>query len=412
MTRELLWVDPLPFDALYEHRVRALVAIRETLAEQRPLEGGEDGFLALYDFAREADAEAFATVWSAPAAEAWTRRTFGALAASIAAPDDVRAAGTLRSQLAAFPLFALALAHVADLELTLPDPIEVDLPVGLVGTSCVIEGRGRRAIEGRASMELAARPVVRIDGLEVWCVPEALAVPGAAWPDVDLSVSAGSAFHQAHAVTLQEALRLVGRYQPETFAQLRDQVRVVALQPEDARKYPNASSSEHPGSMLLGAYADPVELADHVVHEYYHGRLFALEAMGDMLEDAGDERYYSPWRDEPRSMRGLLHGTYVFTPVLAYWQGVERDAALPSETRESAADHTVRIALQLRIAAEQVARRARLTAFGRSVFAELRARIDDLVASVDPEASRAARAAVDEHVRRYDVDRQVADMPL
>lgn len=409
ITDAWLWQDAAPFEAGFERRVQALAAMRATLSARRPLGGREEGFLALYDRVRELDAQAFASVFRAPAAEAWTRRTFDALRACLAGPEDATRAAALARRLDAFSLFALALAHMVDGDLVLPQPLDVELPVNLPGTPLVVEGRGRGAIRGRAGLELVARPIVRVEGVELWCVPEALALPGARWPDVDPALAAGPGLSAAHAEVLAEALRCVGRYQVATLDQVRDHVSVVALQPEDAHRYPNASSSEHPGAMLLGAYPDPIELADHVIHEYYHGRLFALEGMGPLLEEgtAEPERYYSPWRDELRSMRGLLHGAYVFAPVHDYWRAVADDPALAPATREGGAEHAARIALELRIAAEQIERHGRLTRFGRAVFERLRERIDGIVASLDGAARSRALRAVREHVSRYDTEGQV-----
>ncbi len=414
LSQEFLWADAAPFDALFEQRVSALAAVHATLEERRPLAGREDGFLALYAFARDVDAETFATVWSSPAAEAWTRRAFDALRACLAAPDEAPTAKVLSSHLDAFALFALALAHLADVELRLPEPLHVDPPVNLPGTPLVISGAATQTIGGRADLELMERPIVHLDGCELTCAPEALHVPGAAWSDIEAALAAGPAFQAAHVDTLGAALALIRTHQPQTFAQIREHISVVALQPEDADKYPNATSSEHPGAMLLGAYGDAIELADHLVHEFYHGRLFALEALGPLLEEdeAPSERFYSPWRDEPRSMRGLLHGTYVFTPVHDYWRAVERDASLPSDTRELARDRATRIALQLRLACTQIQRHGSLTAFGRSLFSALQTRVDEVTEARDGDAYPPARNAVREHVRRFDHDGQVADVAV
>ena len=58
------------------------------------------------------------------------------------------------------------------------------------------------------------------------------------------------------------------------------------------------------GAFIVGFVANPWELADTLIHEMSHGRLFALEDAGSLFDEAacdplGDERYYSPWRDDP-----------------------------------------------------------------------------------------------------------------
>lgn len=386
-----IWDERTPLRAQQERTVDALAAIRDTIEARRPLGGREDAFLAQHDVACGIDEASFAQVWRSPAAHAWTWRTFGALRACLAEPARGNGARSLEAQLDAFPVFVEALAHVAGVDVALPAPRHRVAEAHLPGTRLVAQA-------GRF-VECA---VVRHEGAELALLPEALCVAGASWPDAVLARDQGAGFHRAQADTLTAALATMGRHQPGTFRQIRDHLQVVAFVPEDARPYPNASSSEHPGAVLLGAYGDPFDLADHLIHEHHHNRLFALESHGALLEPtAGEgERFYSPWRDEPRSLRGLVHGAYVFVPVHDFWADV-RDRATDEGVAAVAADHAARAALQLRLAAGVIERHARLTPLGAAVFASVVER-SQAARSAD-DASPAIRAAVADHVARHDL---------
>jgi len=153
--------------------------------------------------------------------------------------------------------------------------------------------------------------------------------------------------------------------------------------------------------MLLGACSDTLELADHLVHEHHHNRLFALEAHQALLEEEDPaqpvERFYSPWRDELRSLRGLLHGAYVFVPVHALWHA--------ARALDPAAElHAARISLQLEIAVDLLERYARPTDLGAALLASITERVAAISRATPVPA--AVREALGAHVARFDAQGQ------
>lgn len=400
---QLVWESTQPFEARHEHALAALTAIAETLQAHRPLGGGEDAFLRLHASVRAMDARALHDTWRCPAAHAWTERTLASLGSCLGSEEPSIDTAPLSTQLDAFALFALAIAHRAGTVLALERPLSLATPVNLPGTSLLLPGGASAPIVD--SRELLLLPGRRLDahGCRVALVPEALMVPGAVWPIAKAAVQGGDALHAAHEDLLEEALGLVQRLHPATFAQLRDHLHVIAVLPEGTGRYLNATSSEHPGAMVLGACSDPFELADHLVHEWHHNRLFALEHMEALLEPDDPalpiERFYSPWRDEMRSLRGILHGAYVFVPVHGLYDAARGE-------RPDAADQAACIALQLQIALGQLQRFAKPSALGRALIASLTERVRAIVAATPVPDD--VRGAVRSHVRRFDTHKQVS----
>jgi HEXXH motif-containing protein len=79
--------------------------------------------------------------------------------------------------------------------------------------------------------------------------------------------------------------------------------------------------------------AGAMHLAEHLLHEGTHQRVHDLEVLAPIAP--GDEdgpRFYSPWRQEWRPLRGLLHGACTFTVGAGYFvrvlQGLEEERVI------------------------------------------------------------------------------------
>lgn len=58
-----------------------------------------------------------------------------------------------------------------------------------------------------------------------------------------------------------------------------------------------------------------LRVAEAVLHETMHLHLTLLEAVVDLVLPSSMALYYSPWREEDRPIRGVLHGLFVFRAV-------------------------------------------------------------------------------------------------
>ena len=64
-------------------------------------------------------------------------------------------------------------------------------------------------------------------------------------------------------------------------------------------------------------------LAENIVHEALHLQLSLVERVQPLIIDGPDEKpVFSPWRDEWRTVRGLVHAVYVFGNLRSFWKGV------------------------------------------------------------------------------------------
>jgi hypothetical protein len=86
----------------------------------------------------------------------------------------------------------------------------------------------------------------------------------------------------------------------------------------------SASTGEAFGSALVARPDDAVTLAATLVHEFQHIVLGGVLHLARLYKDDPSERFYVPWRPDPRPLGGALQGVYAFFGVAAFWREVAR----------------------------------------------------------------------------------------
>ncbi|MFE9605948.1 HEXXH motif domain-containing protein [Streptomyces hokutonensis] len=137
----------------------------------------------------------------------------------------------------------------------------------------------------------------------------------------------------------------------------------------------SASSGDSYGGMVIARPADPLALAETFVHEFQHSKLGALLHLFRLLDDDREERYYAPWRGDPRHLTGLLHGAYAFTGVAGFWRDRMAETRRP-ETVEVAGYHFALRRTQSRLAVRTLLASGRLTVQGHGFVAGLARTLD------------------------------------
>ncbi|MEV8596915.1 HEXXH motif domain-containing protein [Streptomyces sp. NPDC052012] len=162
--------------------------------------------------------------------------------------------------------------------------------------------------------------------------------------------------------------------------------------PTDVRV--SASSGDSYGAMVIARPSSALALAEALVHEFQHSKLAALVHLFPLLDDDRAERYYAPWRHDPRHLTGLLHGAYAFTGVAGFW----RDRLAEPEHAETAAYHFALRRTQSRLVVRTLLTSGRLTPAGHALVSGLARTLDAwLREPVDPAALTRARTAAALH---------------
>jgi HEXXH motif-containing protein len=155
------------------------------------------------------------------------------------------------------------------------------------------------------------------------------------------------------------------------------------------------------GGVLASLPDSPSELAATLVHEAQHIKLSALDDLVPLLRKGGlEERHYSPWRADPRPVRGILQGTYAFLGVCRFWGAL---AAGEGGKRQATADFEFALRrTQSWTGLRTVRDWAPLTEAGMEFAARMEAAVAALLREPVPAAAeRAAREAVADHRMLY-----------
>lgn len=123
---------------------------------------------------------------------------------------------------------------------------------------------------------------------------------------------------------IDAACQLIVEHMPD-FAEIMP-IGLVSLVPAPQVPYqnPSASTTEAFGSALVGRPTDGAALAATLIHEFQHIVLGSLLHMIRIHEDDPRERFYVPWRDDPRPLSGTMQGLYAFTAVTKFWRSLAR----------------------------------------------------------------------------------------
>ncbi|MFD8567839.1 HEXXH motif domain-containing protein [Streptomyces sp. NPDC059639] len=200
--------------------------------------------------------------------------------------------------------------------------------------------------------------------------------------------------------TLDEAHALLARtHDPDAVGAIRpgDITRIVPWITEERSAIRlSASTGDAFGSMIASRPDGALDLAETLVHEFQHSKLGALLHLFPLLADDRTERFYAPWRADPRHLPGLLHGAYAFTGVAGFWRARMGDREADPEG--AAPFHFALRRMQTRLVVRTLATCADLTPTGRRLLDGLAATLDRwLREPVDPEVAARARAAAVSH---------------
>jgi HEXXH motif-containing protein len=118
----------------------------------------------------------------------------------------------------------------------------------------------------------------------------------------------------------QEAWTILRRHHPTAADEIAAILSVVTPLSATADGPASGTSRTAFGCVALARPTDALSLAVTLVHEVQHAKLAVLLQLVDLVCDGHRERYYAPWRQDPRPVVGLLHGAYAHLAVAAFWR--------------------------------------------------------------------------------------------
>ncbi len=421
----LFWSDAEVLRWKAEKAIAALYAVVGSLSEASSRSNCEGEFLELFHWSETISTDAFDRVAMDPRTYFWARLAFQICAAVRAGADLPPTAQSYKKAIGVETLEKLLEVHLDQykalvIALAILDrravdftPLQVRLPLAIPATPWSFSGNAELALTGltpgglvRAAVNGCATELPLPSRSLQWSPDLAIEVAPAMVPEqqgiflqphafhipsleaIASAVSAGVPFQWGSLDTARAALDWMRLYAPTAHSQFLHGMRTIALKPPSVGGASNTSCSRLPGAAVFTAKPDPAALAEDFVHELYHTRLFALEESSDFLlagevDPVTDAQFYSPWREDPRPLYGLLHAQYVFERVLQYWLAVLRDGAVAPSTRRHAAARAACLRIQLELATVQLGRHASFTSFGQTLFDALHALVMEGAAQTD-----------------------------
>ncbi len=127
---------------------------------------------------------------------------------------------------------------------------------------------------------------------------------------------------------VSEALAIVANWRPalhEEMCRICRAVQFVRDPSAHPEKIVSFSDDSVPGALFVSVVQgdrliDPYDLADSLIHEHRHQKLYLLERRFPMTEPG--ELIVSPWREDLRPASGLLHAAFVFVELRRFWEHV------------------------------------------------------------------------------------------
>jgi uncharacterized protein len=129
--------------------------------------------------------------------------------------------------------------------------------------------------------------------------------------------------------TLQAAWPVLS---PASAAEIASIVRVIVPYQAPESGHVSTSSSQSFGTVAMSRQPDRYTCAETLVHETQHLKLCALLDLVSLTRPDDGQRYYAPWRTDPRPASGLLQGAYAFLGVGGFWRE-QRHVAPEPEVR-------------------------------------------------------------------------------
>lgn len=391
---QLAWNDLSVYIKRRRKAANALVRVAEAVLGHPELRSRCREFDSCYSALLAADPAAFTTLWSEPYAYHWARTADQHLRHGLATRNGVE---ELVAHLELIKLFAAGLAiltgstHPFEAPLSLPAPLSIpatklslisNREIELLGVDdgrLIVRHDGRREVIPTQPAESWDHPgmtrefcpeVPLEEGAQMRLQPAALQLPR--------SVAAAQTLPPVslqHRLCdkIEHAVALIDQHLPDMYPQLRYAARIVVLKPVSDSGPQNSSFSRFPGALLIGACENSYELAEDIIHEAHHNRLYAIEEAGPFFEDhrvhsTREERFYSPWRADPRPLYGIFHAVYVFSRVQRYWLNVSQCNGSPQAVRDYAAQRWARLRLQLAAGTAELEANADFTPLGAKLF--------------------------------------------
>ena len=406
VARQLSWNDLSIYTARRMKAAVALADVAEAIREDETLGDQCSEFLHWFDFLVEGDPSVFTSLWSEPYAYHWSRTAGERLQEWRAGECRVE---PLIAHLDLIKLFAIGMAIMQGSDISFVNPFELVAPIAIPGTNITLECEQPIVIESIQSGCLALQqsngvilvpsdpkqsfshpdvtreycPVIRLDNdATIRLHPAAIKLPSCEKQNSHHRLPDHSLQHE-YSESVEDAVALINQHLSTAYPQLGYAAKIIVVKSSADGGVRNSSSSRMPGALQMCGSRCGYQLAEDIIHESFHNRLYAIEETSDFfhndrIHSTNENRFYSPWRNDPRPLYGVFHAVYVFSRVQQFWLNVLRASCTPEAQREFAAQRCGTLNLQLVRGLAELEANAEFTPLGQKIFSTLKQDIKEM----------------------------------
>ncbi|UXH46382.1 HEXXH motif-containing putative peptide modification protein [Rossellomorea vietnamensis] len=152
---------------------------------------------------------------------------------------------------------------------------------------------------------------------------------------------------------------------PEYYLEIKGHIKLIGIMDTDA--FGGFTTDILPDAIFISHHPyDFMWVTENLVHECAHSRLNQLFLIDPVVLNDHEERFKSPWRKDPRPMKGVFHGAYAFARV-ALW--LERLYSVYKDNK--ILNRLEFVEGQLKEAIEVINTHGKLSPLGEHVFEEI-----------------------------------------
>jgi HEXXH motif-containing protein len=173
-------------------------------------------------------------------------------------------------------------------------------------------------------------------------------------PDGSGYLSINSSEMEEELPVIFKAYGLIQEHWPEIESHVGTSIRTIHLVKSPYVDRHMSCTSEQFFGSILSSTGDEYQLAEAIVHEYSHNLLNMVILSGEIFEGQvpREESYYSPWREDPRPIAGVLHAVFVFVNVSELLERVSNSIPEVSYLNVRKIDNLIRLRTGLMVLKE------------------------------------------------------------
>ena len=197
---------------------------------------------------------------------------------------------------------------------------------------------------------------------------------------------------------LQQAFTIISEADQSLFKEIREGLKyIVPLAKPGKDNHPSFASALLKQTIFLSLdllESNDYYLAECIIHEFSHCQLYKVQDTTLLTKtDLTERYYYSPWRTDPRHLLGLVHGIYVFSCVIRFYQRLLIKIR-PSDEATNWIEQRLRLLLHQVACAIRQVREDEIAPAGKLLIDGISNEINDIasVAGIDLQVSHAEMA--------------------